>query len=50
MQNPSKSSKILKGSDSSLVFNKNLSKILPSSTLGLGLDEVGQKGLKLLDL
>jgi len=33
-----------------LVSNENLSKILPSSGLGPGLDKVGQKGLKLLHL
>jgi len=36
--------------DFSLVPNKNLSKILPSSGLGPWPDEVGQKGLKLLHL
>ena len=47
-QNPRKSSEVSKESDLSLVSNKNLSEILPSS--GLGLDEVGQKGLNLLHL
>jgi len=46
----SKSSKVSKDSDFYLVSNKNLSKILPSSGLGLGSDEVDQKGLKLLHL
>jgi len=32
--------------DFSLVSNKNLSEILPSSGLGLGPDKVGQKDLK----
>jgi len=32
-------------SDFSLASNKYLSEILPSSSLGLGLDEVGQKGV-----
>ena len=45
-RNRSKSSKVSKDSDS----NKNLSEILPSSGLGLGPDEVGQKGLKRLHL
>jgi len=31
--------------DFSLVSNKNFSEILPSSRLGLGLDEVDKKGL-----
>ena len=47
-RNPSKSSKVSKNSDYSLVSNKNLSKILSSSTLGQGPYEVGQKGLKIL--
>jgi len=34
--------------DSSLVANKNLSEMLPSSSLGVGPDEVGQKGVMLL--
>ena len=48
--NPSKSSKIWKDLDLSLVSNKNLSEMLPSSSLGLGPDEVGQNGLKQLHL
>jgi len=36
--------------DFSLVSNKNLSEILPSSTLAPGPDEVGQKGFKLQHL
>jgi len=36
--------------DFSLVFDKNLTEILLSSSLGLRPDEVGQKGLKLLYL
>jgi len=39
-----------KHSDCSLVSNKNLSEMLPSSGMGLGPDEVGQKGLKQLHL
>jgi len=49
-RNPSKSIKVSKDSDFSLAFDKNLSEILPSSSLGLGPDEVGQKGLKQLHL
>jgi len=49
-QNPSKSPKVLKDLDFSLVSNKNFSEILPSSGLGSGPDEVGQSGLKLLPL
>jgi len=40
----------IKRLDFSLVSNKNLSEILPSSGLGLGPDEVGQKGWKRLHL
>jgi len=47
---PSKSSKVSKDSDFDLFSNKNVNKILPSSSLGLGPDEVGQKGLKQLHL
>jgi len=47
---PSKLSKVSKDSDFSLVSNKNLSEILPSSGFSQGTDEVGQKGLKLLHL
>jgi len=36
--------------DFSLVSNETLSKILPSSGLDPGLDEMGQKGLKRLHL
>jgi len=36
--------------DFCLVSNRNLNEILPSSSMGLGPDEVGQKGLKLLHL
>ena len=36
--------------DFTLVSNKNLSEILPSSGLGPGPDEVGEKHLKLLHL
>jgi len=39
--------KISKDSDFSLVSNKNLNEILPSSGLGLGPDEVGLKQLHL---
>ena len=49
-QNTSKSSIVSKESDFSLVSKKNLSEILPSSSLDLGPDEVGQKGLKQLNL
>jgi len=49
-QNHSRSSKASKNSDFSLVSNKNLSEILPSSGLGLGPDKVGQKDLKQLHL
>jgi len=49
-QNLSKSSKVSKDSDFSLVYNKNLSEILPSNGLVLGTDEMGQKGLKLFHL
>jgi len=38
--------KVSKDLDFSLVSNKSLSEILPSSSLGLGTNEVGQKGLK----
>jgi len=48
--NPSKSSKVSKYLDFSLVSNKNWSEILPSSGLGPGLDEVGQSGLKIRHL
>jgi len=48
--NPSKSSKVSKCLDFSLVSKKNLSKILQSSGLGPVPDEVGQKDLKLLHL
>jgi len=40
-RNLSKSIKVSKDSDFSLISNKNLSKILPSSGWGLGADEVG---------
>ena len=50
MRNPSRSSKVSKESDLSLVSNKNLSKILPSNGLGPGPGEVGQVGLKVLHL
>jgi len=49
-RNPSKSIKLSKDSDCSLVSNKNCSEILPSSSLGLGPDEVGQNGPKQLHL
>ena len=49
-RNTSKSSKVSKDSEIGLVSNKNFRKILPSSSLSLGPDEVGQKGLKLLHL
>ena len=48
--NLSKSFKVSKGSDFSLVSNKNFSEIPKSSRLGLGPDEVGQSGLKVLHL
>jgi len=44
------SSKVLKDSDCSLVFIKNLSEILPSNCLGPGPGEVGQGCLKVLHL
>jgi len=47
---PSKSSKVSKDLDFSLVCNKNLSEILPSSSLSPGPDEVSQKSLKLFHL
>jgi len=47
---PAKSSKVSKDSDFSLLSNKDLSKLLLSSGLGLGQDEVGQKDLKLVHL
>ena len=43
--NPSKLSKVSKDLDLSLLSNKSLSNIIPSSTLGPELDEVGQRGL-----
>jgi len=49
-RNLSKSIKESKDPDFSLVSNKNLSEILPSGGLGLGPDEVDQKGLKQLHL
>ena len=49
-RNPSKSSKVSKDSDFCLVSNKNLSEALPSSSLDLGPDGMGQIGLKLLHL
>jgi len=49
-RNPSKSIKLSKDLDFSLVSNKNLSEKLPSSSLGPGPDEVGQKDLKQLHL
>jgi len=42
--------KVSKDSDVSLASNKNLSDIRPSTGLGQGPDEVGQKGLKQLHL
>ena len=50
IRNPSKSIKVSKDSDCSVVSNKNFSGILPSSGLGLGSDEVGQKCLKQVQL
>ena len=44
---PSKSIKVSKDSNCSLVSNKNLSEILPSSSLGPGLGEMGQGSLYL---
>jgi len=49
-QNPSKSSKVSKDSDFSLVSNKNLRAILPSRGLKPGWDELGKKGRKLFHL
>jgi len=49
-RNPSRSSKVSKDSDFSLVSNKNFSEILPSTGLGPGPGEVGQGGLKVLHL
>ena len=43
-RNLSKSSKVSKVLDFSLVSNKSFSKILQSGGLGLGPDELGQKG------
>jgi len=48
--NPSRSSKVSKDSDCSLVSNKNFSEILPSNSLGPGPGEVGQGGQKVLHL
>jgi len=49
-QNPSRSSKVLKDLDCSLLFNKNFSKVLPSNGLGPGPGEMGQCGLKVFHL
>jgi len=49
-QNPSRSSKVSKDSDCSLVSYKNFSEILPSNSLGLGPGQVGHGGLKFLHL
>jgi len=49
-RNPSKSSKVSKDSDCSLVSNNIFSEILPSGSLGPGPGEVGQGGLKALHL
>jgi len=49
-RNPSRSSKVSKNSDCSLVSNKNFSKLLPSSSFGPRPGEVGQGGLKVLHL
>jgi len=46
--NPSRSSKVSKDSDCSLLPNKNFSEILSSNILGPG--EVGQGGLKVVHL
>jgi len=48
--NPSRSSKVSKDSDCSLVSSKNLSEMLPSNGLGSGPAEVGQGDLKALHL
>ena len=48
--NPSRSSKVSKDSDCSLVSNKNFSEALPSNGLSPGPGEVGQGGLKVLYL
>jgi len=48
--NPSRSSKVSKNSNCSLVSNKNVNEILPSNSLGPGPGEVGQCGLKVLYL
>ena len=48
--NPSRSSKVSKDLDCSLVSNKNFSKILPSNGWRPGPDEVWQGGLKALHL
>ena len=48
--NHSKSSKISKNSDCSLLSNKSFSEILPSKGLHPGPCEVGQGGLKALHL
>ena len=49
-QNPSRSSKVSKDSDCSLVTNKNLSEILPSNGWCPGPRKVGQGALKVLHL
>ena len=49
-RNPSKSIKVSKDLDFSLVSSKNLSKILPSSGLGLEPDKVGHEGLRVKSL
>jgi len=49
-QKPSKSAKVSKDSDCSLVSNKNFSKILPHNSWRPGPGKVGQGGLKVLHL
>jgi len=49
-QNPSRSSKVSKDSDCSLVSNKNFSEILPLNGWHPGPGKVGQGGLKVLYL
>jgi len=48
--NPSRSSKVSKYLDCSLVSNKNFSEILPSNSLSPGPGKVGRGGLKVFHL
>jgi len=49
-RNPSRSSKVSKDSDCSLVSGKNISKILPPNSWRPGPGKVGQGGLRVLHL